>query len=240
MSPAPAESDGEGPTEIDSGRIGSDPRASESKDPGSPSAELSDADAVAEAQAGDQRAFQILVERYQGRAYRMATRVLRNEESAKDAVQEAFIKAYRSLGKFEGRAKFYTWFYRLLLNQCLDMKRKDRPERFADFEDTDPLEVAAGQQPQPSVEGVSFQPAAEMMRRELQGHIGKAVEQLPEAPRQTLLMREVDGLSYAEIARALGIPKGTVMSRLHYARKRLQDLLIEAGVVDPERGGRQK
>jgi RNA polymerase sigma-70 factor (ECF subfamily) len=169
----------------------------------------------------------------------MASRVLRNEETAKDAVQEAFIKAYASLSKFEGRAKFYTWFYRLVLNQCLDMKRKDRPERFADFGEVDPLEVAARQQPQPNGEEVSFQPAADMMRRELQGHLGEAVEQLPDAPRETLLMREVDGLSYAEIAKALGIPKGTVMSRLHYARKRLQELLIEAGAVDPARGGKE-
>lgn len=200
---------------------------------------MSDIEAVARAQEGDHSAFQILVERYQGRAYRMASRVLRNEETAKDAVQEAFIKAYGSLSKFEGRSKFYTWFYRLVMNQCLDMKRKDRPERFADFDEVDPLEVAARQQPQPNVEGVSFQPAADMMRRELQGHLGKAVEQLPDAPRETLLMREVDGLSYAEIAKALDIPKGTVMSRLHYARKRLQELLIEAGAVDPARGGKE-
>ena len=96
---------------------------------------LSDVEAVSRAQNGDHGAFQVLVERYQGRAYRMASRVLRNEEAAKDAVQEAFIKAYGSLAKFEGRAKFYTWFYRLVLNQCLDMKRKDKPERFADFTD---------------------------------------------------------------------------------------------------------
>ena len=191
---------------------------------------LSDAEVVLRVRSGESDVFRLLVERYQARALGLARRVLRDDDAARDAVQEAFLKAYRSLAKFEGRAKFYTWFYRLVLNQCLDMKRRAKPERFAEFEDADPLEVAAGQVPQPEVAGVAYEPAAEALRGELRQHIAKAIAQLPDGPRETLVMREVDGLSYAEIAKALRIPKGTVMSRLHYARKQVKTMLIAAGV----------
>ncbi|NNL86651.1 MAG: sigma-70 family RNA polymerase sigma factor [Myxococcales bacterium] len=199
---------------------------------------MSDAEVVSRVRSGETDAFRLLVERYQARALGLARRVLRDDDAAKDAVQEAFLKAYRSLAKFEGRAKFYTWFYRLVLNQCLDMKRRAKPERFAEFEDADPLEVAAGQVPQPEVAGVAYEPAAEAMRGELRQHIAKAIAQLPDGPRKTLVMREVDGLSYAEIAKALDVPKGTVMSRLHYARKQVKTMLIAAGVsLDGESQG---
>lgn len=190
----------------------------------------SDADAIRRARAGDHDAFRMLVERYQGRAFRLALRVLRNEEPARDAVQEAFIKAYASLARFEGRSSFYTWLYRLVVNQCLDFKRRERADRHVEW-DGDSAEVAAAL-PSPEVQGVAFGPAAEVMRKELRREVAKAIEQLPANARDTLMLREVDGLRYAEIARLLGIPKGTVMSRLHYARKRVQQILLEAGVVE--------
>ncbi len=195
--------------------------------------EVSDAEAIARARRGDHEGFRILVERYQGRAFRLARRVLRNEETARDAVQEALLKAYASLDRFEGRSSFYTWLYRLVMNQCLDLKRRDRSDRHVDWEDGDPVEAAGALQPPPEVAGVPFAPAAEVMRKELRERVSEAIEQLPPDARQTLLMREVDGLSYAEIAKAQGIPKGTVMSRLHYARRRVRELLIEAGVDRP-------
>ncbi len=184
------------------------------------------------AREGDHAAFGILVKRHQGRAFRLALRVLREEEAARDAVQEAFLKAYGSLARFEGRSSFYTWFYRLVMNQCLDQKRRDRSDRHLDFDEGDPLDAAASSLPPPEVDGVTFGPAAEVMRKDLRRGVAKAIAELPEAARATLLLREVDGLSYAEISRSLGIPKGTVMSRLHYARRRVQQLLVEAGVVD--------
>ncbi len=207
------------------GTIASAAPTTESAGPG-------DAEAVRRARQGDHEAFRVLVERYQGRAYRLASRVLRNEELARDAVQEAFLKAYSSLARFEGRSGFYTWLYRLVMNQCLDMLRRDRSDRHVDWEDGDPLEAAAAAAPPPEVAGVVFGPAADVMRKELAQRVGEAMAQLPDGPRHTLLLREVDGLSYAEIAEALEIPKGTVMSRLHYARRRVQELLIEAGVVE--------
>lgn len=202
---------------------------------------------MARAKKGDHDAFRILVERYQGRAYALALRVLKDEERARDAVQEGFLKAYTNLAKFEGRSSFYTWLYRLVMNLCLDMKRRDKTDREVEWDETRPGDPAGA----PEAEALAGRgpghasPARELERSELRKRIAEAIAQLPGDARETLLLREVDGLSYAEIAEALSIPKGTVMSRLHYARKRVQEILVEMGVGigaamnDPvENGGR--
>ena len=196
----------------------------------------SDLEVIQRVRNGESEAFRLLVERYQGRAYRLALRVLRDEEAARDAVQDAFVKAYSALARFEGRSSFFTWLYRLVMNQCLDARRRDKSAREVAFEEGGELELLpeASLNPVPEVDGVRFAPAATLMRKELLAHLARAVEQLPPAARETLLLREVEGLSYAEIATALSIPKGTVMSRLHYARKQLQKLLVEAGVAEAE------
>lgn len=193
------------------------------------------------------------MERYQGRVYRLALRVLRDEEAARDAAQDAFLKVHGALAKFEGRSSFYTWLYRLVLNLCLDIKRRDRSARHVPWaEERDDASAssagsggrgyaftgaAEGGDPAADPVGLSAPrsvgPGEAAERGELREAIARAVEQLPEEARRTLLLREVDGLSYAEIARVLGVPKGTVMSRLHYARKRVQALLVEAGVEPP-------
>jgi len=194
----------------------------------------SDAEVVKRVRAGDREAFGWLVRRYQGRAYRLALRVVRDEEQARDVVQESFLKAYRSLDRFEGRSGFYTWFYRMVMNLCIDTRRRDRSERQVEFEEERPLEVArgaAGAGP-----GDSPAPAAALERAELRAHLSRAIDQLPADARRTLELREIDGLDYAEIARCLGIPKGTVMSRLYYARRRLRAALTLAGVVEPAPG----
>lgn len=183
------------------------------------------------ARKGDPDAFRMLVERYQGRAFRLALRILRNEESARDAVQEAFVKAYTSLGRFEERSSFFTWLYRLVTNQCIDMRRREHGERRVEWRDGDLLEEAElplGPDLAPPV-----LPVDEALRKELRVQLAQAIDALPEAARTTLLLREVDGLAYAEIAEVQGIPRGTVMSRLHYARRRLQELLRGAGVEAP-------
>jgi RNA polymerase sigma-70 factor (ECF subfamily) len=187
---------------------------------------------VARAKQGDHDAFRVLVERYQGRAYALALRVLRDEDLARDAVQEGFLKAYTNLSKFEGRSSFYTWLYRLVMNLCLDMKRRDKSDREVEWDETRPGDPAGA----PAAEALAGQgasnpgPAQALERSELRKRIAEAISQLPGEARETLLLREVDGLSYAEIAEALSIPKGTVMSRLHYARKRVQQILTEMGV----------
>lgn len=174
------------------------------------------------------------MERYQGRLYRMALRVLRDEDAARDAVQEGLLKAYASLGRFEERSSFYTWVYRLVMNQCIDMRRRERADRRVAWSEGDPIESGAlepaldAQLPEPSA------PLDEVARKELRDHVVRAVEALPEAARTTLLLREVDGLSYAEIAEAQSIPQGTVMSRLHYARRRVQQAMRAAGILSPD------
>lgn len=193
----------------------------------------SDLEVIQRVRNGESEAFRLLVERYQGRAYRLALRVLRDEEAAKDAVQDAFVKAFSALGRFEGRSSFFTWFYRLVMNQCLDARRRDKSGREVAFEEGGGQELVPESSLElvPEVDGVSFAPAATLMRKELLEHLARAVDRLPAAARETLLLREVEGLSYSEIASALEIPKGTVMSRLHYARKQLQKWLVEAGVA---------
>ncbi len=184
---------------------------------------------VARARGGDHEAFRTLVERYQGRAYRLALRVLGDEEQARDVVQEAFLKAYSALDRFEGRSRFYTWLYRLVFNLCIDAKRRDRSADQVEWSEEQSLDVA----PSPGL-GASDagSPNRELERKELRELMARAIEQLPADARRTFVLREVDGLSYAEIAEALGIPKGTVMSRLHHARRRLRAALVEAGVGD--------
>lgn len=182
--------------------------------------------------AGDHGAFRSLVEPYQGRVFGLALRVLRDEDRARDAVQDAMLKVYRSIRRFEGRSSFYTWFYRMVLNTCIDLKRRDRSDREVEWEEGSALEAEARDEglagagaPAPSDD-----PEEAASRAELRRALAAAIEELPDGARETLLLREVDGLSYAEIAEALEIPKGTVMSRLHYARRRLRDRLRAAGV----------
>ncbi len=187
---------------------------------------------MARAQQGDHDAFRILVERYQNRVYWLAFRVLRDEDKARDAVQEVFLKLYRSIRRFEGRSSFYTWLYRLVLNLCLDMRRRDRSDRHVEWTEerghTAAVEqMAAGE----LLEDADGGPAGAYERAELRKRVAAAIQMLPDIQRETLILREVEGLSYAEIAKALGISKGTVMSRLHYARKKLQKILTAEGLV---------
>lgn len=198
---------------------------------GAESAGPPDDEAIRLAKAGDADAYRVLVERYQGRAFRLALRVLRDEDAARDAVQDAFLKAWNALPKFEGRSRFYTWLYRLVMNQCLDAKRRDKSDRHVAWEEGGAVEAELAAAPPEEVEGVVFAPAAAVARKQLRGQLTDAIARLPETARETLVLREVEGLSYAEIAKALEVPKGTVMSRLHYARKQLQAFLLEVGAA---------
>ena len=196
-----------------------------------PSETPSDGEIVERAKKGDREAFGVLVHRYQGRAYRLALRVLRDEEQARDAVQDSFLKAYRSIDRFEGRSSFYTWLYRLVMNRCIDQKRRDKvkSDRHVEWEDERSQEAALGAGLEPT-----SGPDDDLYRAQLRKRIAEAIRGLPDDARRTFELREVDGLDYAEIATALRIPKGTVMSRLHYARRKLRAVLLDAGVAEPE------
>jgi RNA polymerase sigma-70 factor (ECF subfamily) len=183
---------------------------------------------------GDVSAFQELVERYEKRVYRIAFAVLGNTEDAKDVSQEAFIRVYQRLEGFRGESSFYTWLYRIAFNLAVDLSRKRyRSKELAFSEKEDKKFPTSGLR----LEGVSDSsfsatvetPNEAYERVELGRRLDAAMESLSEEHRAVIAMRELDGLSYSEIADAVGISKGTVMSRLHHARKKLQQFLLRSG-----------
>lgn len=177
--------------------------------------------------SGDRDAFRSLVERHQKRVYNLAYSLLKNREDAADVAQEAFVKAYRSLDGFKGDASFYTWIYRITNNLCIDFLRKAGPtakiEYSEELSDDSSAEAQAGVGVLSSRLGTNPQRSA--LRHELAEKMEEALAQLPEKHRAILVLREVDGLSYEELAQALEIPKGTVMSRLFHARTKMQEIL---------------
>lgn len=189
--------------------------------------EIDDTTLVERCQQGDQAAFRALVERYQRKVFNLAYGMVRNPDDAMELVQEAFVKAYRNLERFQGSSSFYTWLYRITVNVCIDFIRRtkktaaplDYDDRVAHHE-----EVNQGEFPLVSSMGTET-PSRVQGRRELGEQIQRALEGLSEAHREIVLLREVEGLSYSEIAEALDIPKGTVMSRLFHARQNLQRVL---------------
>jgi len=171
-----------------------------------------DAAAVAAAQRGEAPAFEWLVRRHQQRALAVAIGVLRSKEDARDACQEAFFRAYRALPRFDKQAQFGTWLHRIVVNACIDRLRLRAPN-LVTLEDVQGV-LAGDDDPVRSVEG-----------GELRGRIGAALAQLSEKHRTVLVLRELQGLSYLEIAEAMRCSVGTVMSRLFHARRRMQELL---------------
>ena len=187
-----------------------------------------DAELVREAKDGDRRAFGRLIETYQRRVYALAYGILRNREDAWDAAQEAFVKAYKSLDRFEGQASFYTWMYRITYNVSIDHLRSRNRKEMSDLPETKQVDEAlrrAGHSP-------AGDPDQESHRRELKEVLSKAMARLSEKHRAIIVLREIEGLSYEEMAEILDISKGTVMSRLFHARKNLQSLMqpyVESG-----------
>jgi len=177
---------------------------------------------VIQAQAGDQRAFQELVSRYQRRVYAIARGMVRNGDDAMDITQDAFIKVHRHLDRFKGTSSFYTWLYRIVVNLCIDHLRRANKSRAVDFDDTRAHEQPAELAPRP-LEG---DPLRSLRRQELRQMVERALEMLTAKHRAVILMREVQGLSYTEMAEAMACSKGTIMSRLFHARRRMQQALL--------------
>ncbi len=177
---------------------------------------------VRRSRKGDKEAFSRLVEKYRKRIYNLTYGMLGNREDALDMTQEAFLKAYRSLQGFRGGSDFYTWLYRIAYNRVIDHYRKEGRKRHVEYDDT---YVPSDEESIRTSPSSYFQPGRELDRKELGRVINNAIQSLPEQQRAVIVLREVEGLSYDEISASLGIRRGTVMSRLHYARQRLQEIL---------------
>ena len=190
-----------------------------------PDQELSDTDLVDLVQGGDATAFRGLVERFQGRIYAHIYGMIRNREEARDLTQEAFVKAYRNIGGFRREASFTTWLYRIASNVTIDYIRKHRRVRMSEFDERIGHQEQGDEVWDP--DHLRRSPGRDLERTQLYGRIMDAMQKLPDDQRQAVLLREIEGFSYREIAETMGIPEGTVMSRLFYARKKLQALLQE-------------
>jgi RNA polymerase sigma-70 factor, ECF subfamily len=199
------------------------PKASLAEQPAKEARQPNEDDALVErAKAGDSRAFQALFEKYNRRVYAVALTVVKRPEDAMDVVQDAFIKVHKHLGTFQGASSFYTWLYRIVMNLGIDHVRKKR--KIVEWGDDVPLEHAAGDRTLvPKVPDAN--PRSTVVRRELSEKIRQALDQLPEYHRAVIVLREVEGMSYEEIADVLDVPKGTIMSRLFHARRKMQELL---------------
>ena len=211
--------------------------ASKSEEASDGSSTKGDHDLVQRVQAGDSAAFRKLFDKYHRRAFAVAMGVVKNEDDALDAVQEAFVKVHKNIHKFQGSSSFYTWLYRIVMNVSIDHVRRTSRRRTLDFDERalhEESEVAGDGALMPSV--TSSNPGKAALRRELGGAIQAALQQLPEHHRAVIVLREIEGMSYEEMAEALEVPKGTVMSRLFHARKKMQAALAPylSGEAVPE------
>ena len=178
---------------------------------------------VAKSQAGDTAAFDELVTRYRSRAFSMIYNMVRNEQDAWDVTQDGFVKAWKNIARFRGQSAFYTWLYRILMNVAIDSLRRKQVEGGTEFNDAIGLhniEPGAATTPRGELE-----PATRLGDKEIRARIDEAITRLSPDHRAVIVMREIDGLDYQEIADAMGSSLGTVMSRLFYARKKLQTML---------------
>ena len=187
----------------------------------------SDVNLVKRVRNGDKDAFRELVEKYQRKAFSIAFGMVNNRDDAMDLVQEAFLKAYRNLQRFQGSSSFYTWLYRIVVNVCIDHIRKTGKRVIVDYDDQIGREggVEGEERIRPSTLG--FDPSKVYGRQELLEQIGRALDSLSPIHKEAIILREIQGLSYQEMADVMNVSKGTVMSRLHHARKNLQEKLVD-------------
>jgi RNA polymerase sigma-70 factor (ECF subfamily) len=173
---------------------------------------------------GDPEAYRVVVERYERRIYYVVYGMVRNPEDARDIAQDAFVKAFQNLHRFRLESKFYTWICRIAMNLSIDHLRKRKHRNHAEFDDmrggSDGAQVVR-------LHSKRDDPSENVSRRRMFKTIMDAVDDLPDDQRQVLVLRELEDMPYKEISEILGIPEGTVMSRLYYARRRLQKVLAE-------------
>jgi RNA polymerase sigma-70 factor (ECF subfamily) len=187
-------------------------------------ADVSELDLVKQCQGGNTEAFDQLVTRYRTRVFAMIYNMVHNEQDAWDLAQDSFVKAWKSIGRFRGRSSFYTWIYRIVMNVTIDWLRK-KQVKGAGAEFNDAIQLREIEPASRTVPRADPLPHERMERSEIRARIDNAIAQISPEHRAVILMKEIEEMQYHEIAEALGCSIGTVMSRLFYARKKLQNLL---------------
>lgn len=177
---------------------------------------------------GDTQAFETIVRSYEKQVYNLALRMVGNPEDAADMAQETFIKAYKALGSFRNDSKFSVWLYRIATNVCIDFLRRNRHVKSVSLTADDDEDA------QLDIPDLSADPEELLSRKMTADAVRRGLETLCEHHRSILMLREINGLSYEEIAQTLDIDIGTVKSRIFRARKRLCAFLTEDGNI-PER-----
>ena len=170
---------------------------------------------------GDKQAFKVLVDRYQKKAFMIAFGVVGNYDDAMDVCQDAFIKAFKAISSFEADSSFFTWFYKIVVNQSIDFQRKEKRHIAGEYIE----ETIEDDVPDYHIDNYKYNPATEFEKKELQSLLENGLEKLSPEHRAVIVFREVEGLSYKEISDIMETSEGTVMSRLFYARKKLQEFL---------------
>ncbi len=176
--------------------------------------EADDWELVRKSRDGDQQAFRALFDRYHRQVLAVAVGMTGNADDAMDVVQETFVRAHRNLASFLGESSFYTWVYRIAVNVGIDFRR--RQTRRSEVVQSEPMEENAAD---PSRDD---DPSVEVARRQLGARILRGIDELTPEHKAAIILREIEGLSYEDISKVMQCSKGTVMSRLHYARKKLQ------------------
>jgi RNA polymerase sigma-70 factor, ECF subfamily len=188
------------------------------------SEEASDLDLVRRVQRGEKSAFDLLVRKYQHKVVKLVMRYLRDPSDAQDVAQEAFIKAYRAMPQFRGDSAFYTWLYRIAINTAKNtlVARDRNPVEY----DLDLQSIEESQQLQHRLADDAT-PERLLLTEEIRSTVHRAMESLPEELRTAIVLRELDGMSYEEIAAAMDCPVGTVRSRIFRAREAIDRQLSQ-------------
>jgi RNA polymerase sigma-70 factor (ECF subfamily) len=184
---------------------------------------------VQRVQAGDKKAYNLLVSKYQRRVARLLTRMVKNQEDIDDVVQDTFIKAYRAIGNFRGESAFYTWIYRIAINTAKNhlVTQNRRPMTLNDSNDDD-SETFEDNSALSNIDT----PESLMQTKQIGEAVNEAMAALPDDLREAIIMREIDGLSYEEIASAMDCPIGTVRSRIFRAREAISQKIKP--LLDPK------